>query len=487
MVEKARSDNVGESVRNVLWAYLSFFSTKILNLVSIVILAWYLEPAEFGTMAICLAILGYFEILSQFGMGTALISTREKVEETASAVLLCGMVFSSLLAGSIWLSAPSIANWYGDPLLADLLPVIALALIVQALTNVNANFLVRELRLKAKLVPDVLRGLTKGLVSILLALLGFGVWSLVLGYISGAIVGAIALWIIRPWWPTRKPDLATLKYIAHFGAHLIGAETINATPRLLDNLLVGKVLGASALGLYSLAYRIPELGIKSLINVAGFVLHPVMSKIQSDPEALKAYYYGALKYCALLMFGTGAAIAVLAEPLVHVLYPPKWYAMIVPMQLLAIAFAVGTINIVPGNLLKALSRTDLMFKISLINLPFFLVLLWLAVPHGIIAVAFIQVVLAMIQFLSHYLFLRSRLDISAHSTFSALLPGAVCAVSASVVAMIAQRVLVADSDLIRLFVATAAFGLAFLVSMRIMTPEIFQQIAQRWIQKAGRV
>ncbi|CUH42217.1 lipopolysaccharide biosynthesis protein [Ruegeria atlantica] len=486
MVDKARSDNVGDSVRNAFWAYLSFFSTKGLKLISIVVLAWYLEPAEFGTMAICLAIMGYFEIISQFGMGAALISTREKVEETASAVLLCGLLFSTSLAVLLWLAAGPIADWYGDPLLADLLPVIAIALVIRALTTVNMNFLVRELRLKAKMVPDVSRGLAKGLISILLAVLGFGVWSLVLGHLIGAIAATVAAWIMRPWWPTRRPDFERFRYIAHFGAHLIGAQTINATPRLLDNLLIGKILGASALGIYSLAYRIPELGIKSFTNVAGFVLHPVMSNIQSDLDSLKTYYYGALKYCALLMFGTGAGIAVVAEPLVHVLYPPRWYSMIVPMQLLAIGFAVGTLNMVPGNLLKALSRTDLMLKVSLINLPFFVVLIWFAVPHGIIAVAFIQVILAIIQFLSHYLFLKNRLDISARRTFRALVPGVVCAAAASAMALIAQNLSNSDSDVIRLTVGAAAFALAFLVSLRITAPEVFKQIEQRWIRKAGR-
>ncbi|WP_170388008.1 lipopolysaccharide biosynthesis protein [Ruegeria atlantica] len=486
MVETARPDNVGDSVRNVFWAYLSFFSTKGLNLISIVILAWYLEPAEFGTMAICLAVMGYFEIISQFGMGAALISVREKVEETASAVLLCGLLFSSSLAGLLWLTAGPIADWYGDPLLADLLPLIAIALIVRALATVNGTFLVRELRLKAKLVPDVLRGLVKGLVSILLALLGFGVWSLVLGHLAGVVAGAITTWIIRPWWPTRSPGLDTFKYIARFGAHLIGAQSINATRRLLDNLLVGKVLGTSALGIYSLAFRIPELGIKSFTNVTSFVLHPIMSKMQSEPEALKAYYYGSLKYCALLMFGAGAGIAVLAEPLVHVLYPKEWYAMIVPMQLIAVAFAVGTINMVPGDLLKAIRRTDLMFKIALINLPFFLVLIWFSVPFGITAVAFIQVVLSVIRFMTFYLFLKSRLDISGRNTFKALVPGAVCTATASVMALIVQSASNTNSDLALLIMMGAAFATAFLVSLRIMAPEIFQQIAQRWIRKAGR-
>lgn len=487
MVETARSDNVGDSVRNIFWAYASFFSTKVLNLISIVVLAWYLDPEEFGLMAICLAILGYFEIISQFGMGMALISAREKVEEVATAVFICGLALSGAIFVLIWFTAPAISDWYGDPKLAELLPVIAVALIVNAAATVNVSFLYRELRLKAKVIPDVARGLTKGLVAILLAILGFGVWALVLGYLLGAIAGGIVTYIVRPWRPTRRPDRETYKYIVHFGSNLIGAQTINATPLLLDNLLVGKVLGMTALGIYSLAFRIPELGIKTFTNVAASVLHPIMSKIQSDPAELKAYYYGALKYCSVLMFGMGGAIAVLAEPLVHVLYAPKWYGMIVPMQLLAIAFAIGTIEMVPGNVFKAVSRTDLTFKVSVINLPFFVVLIWLAVPYGITAVAFVQLVLAVIRFVPNYLMLKRIMDVSARKTLHSLTPGIVCALIGSAAGLAVQGLEVVDGDVVKLLAATTAYSASFCLAARVVMPEVFREIRHRMAGKPDRV
>lgn len=486
MAGRVSSENIGASVRNIFWAYASFFSTKVLNLISIVVLAWYLEPADFGLMAICLAVIAYFEIISQFGMGAALISARGRIEETASAVLLCGFAFSAALCALIWLTAAPLAAWYGDPRLAELLPIIAAALVIRALTTVNSSFLYKELRLKAKVVPDVARGLAKGGVAIALALLGYGVWALVAGYLAGAIAGTLATWAVRPWLPRRRPSLADFRRILGFGVHLIGAQTINSTPRLLDNLLIGKVLGMQALGIYSLAFRIPELGIRTFSNVAGTVLHPVMSRIQSDPGELRAYYYGALKYCALLMFGTGAMIAVLAAPLVHTLYAPKWHGMIAPMQLLAIAFAIGTANMVPGNLFKALSRADLMFKVSLINLPFFVLLIWAAVPYGITAVAWAQLALSVIRFLPNYLFLRRVMEISVRDTFAALAPGIACAGVAAAAGLAAQGPVFAESPAARLFWGAAAFLAAYLLSVRIAAPEVFRLLFKRLRRRRGR-
>lgn len=464
------------SITNVLWAYTSFLSTKVLNLVAIIIVARYLGPAEFGLMAICLSLMVYFDILAQFGLGSALISSRDDVEETASAVLACGLAFSCVLAGLLWLGSGAIATFYGEAILRDLLRVIALALVVRSLTMVNDALLFRELRFRARVVPDVVRGLTKGLVTIGLAVSGFEVWALVYGYLASAVAGSLALVVMRPWYPTRRPTRDSARYVLGYGSNLLGAESINAVPRILDNLLIGKVLGPAALGLYSLAFRIPELGIKTFTSVTGSVLHPVMSTIQNDPAALRDYYYGALRYCALIMFGVGGAIAILAEPVVRVLYTPEWYGMVVPMQLIAVAFAIGTLNMVPGKLLKAVRRTDLLFRVSLMNLPFFVVLIWLSVPYGIVAVSWIQVLLAVLRFLPTYWITKRVMDVNAADTLSALLPGATCAGAASVAALWSLQV--EASALGSLLLGAGVYAATYLVVVRLTVPEAVTTVVE---------
>lgn len=472
------------SVVNVLWAYLSFTATKVLNLAAIVIVARYLDPAEFGLMAICLAIMMYFDILAQFGLGSALISARADVERTASAVLVCGLAMSTGLAVALWATSEAIAGFYGAPLLADLLDVTALALVIRSLTMVHSAFLFRELRLRAKVVPDVSRSLAKGIVSIVLAVTGFGVWSLVLGYVAGALTGSIALVIVRPWRPRAMPDLASIRYVMGYGSHLIGAETINAIPRIFDTLLIGKILGPAALGLYALAFRIPELGIKSFTTVTASVLHPMMALLQGDAGALRDYYYGALRYCALIMFGMGAALAILSDPLIRVLYAPKWYDMIAPMQLISIAFAISTLNMVPGNLLKAVQRTDLLFRVSLINLPFFVILIWLAVPYGIVAVAGAQVVLSVVRFVPTYWVTKRVTDINAGDTMTALVPGLWCAGAAGLVTLLVLQLV--GAPLAQLMLGAATFGAVYLLILRSVAPEVVETALRAVARKRAR-
>jgi len=434
-------------------------------------------------MAICLAIMGYFQIVSKFGLGAALISAKDKVEETANAVFYTAIVLSSLMAFVMWQGAGVLAGFFETPELESLLGVICLGLIATALSTVSQSFLYKELKLKKKVVPDVAKGLVKGITSIVLAIMGFGVWALAIGYLAGSIAGSAVTIYMRPWKPGRLPDFATLKRVTGFGLNLIGAETINATPRLLDNVLVGKVLGPAVLGIYALAFRIPEMGIKTFTTVAGSVLHPVMSKIQDDRAELRRYFYQALQYCAVLMFGVGALIAVMSDPLVRVLYTPKWYDMILPMQLIAIAFAVGTLNMVPGNFLKAVNRTDLLFRVSLINLPMFVIVLVVAVQYGIVWVAAGQILLAFLRFIPTYFALKRVMDVTAGDTFRAIFPAVVASAAAALVAHLVLVVLHLPV-FVELILGTLAYGVSFLSILYFFLPEPFamgsRAIARRW-------
>lgn len=460
------------TTKNVFWAYASFFSTKVLNLVAIVIVARYVEPAEFGTMALCLAIMGYFSIISRFGLGSALISATDNIEETANAVFYSALGISSAMAFTLWASSGWLADNFGTPLLEPLLGILALALVISAVSTVNSSFLYKELKLKNKIIPDVVAGFVKGMTSIILAIMGFGVWALAIGYLAGSFAGAATLMWIRPWRPGQLPSFTSIKFVTRYGANLIGAETINSTPRLLDNILIGKAFGPAVLGIYALAFRIPEIGIKTFTTVAGSVLHPVMSMIQTDPDEIRTYFYLALRYCSLLMFGVGAMIAILSEPLVHVLYSPKWYDMIVPMQLISIAFALSTLNMVPGNVLKAVNRTDLLFRVSLLNLPMFVIVIVVAVPYGIVAVAWAQILLSILRFIPTYMVTKRVMNVTVTDTFHALWPASVCAGAATLAAYATLYYLDAP-ELIRLIAGSTAYAAGFLVAVKLMMPEIF--------------
>lgn len=410
------------ALSNVFWSYASFLGTKVLNLVTLVLLARWLSPGEFGIMAICVAISAYFEIVARFGLGASLISAQEDVEGMATAVFMMSMVSSVLMALALVIAAPYLADWFKMPDLVAPLRVIAFTQVVDGFGVVPAAFLAKRLRFRMKVVPDLARSVTKGVISIGMALAGMGVWALVLGNLAGTAAGVAALYVVSPWFPKAHPTRDSYVQAFRFGSHLLLAEVINAAQRNLDALLVGHLLGPAALGIYSLAFRLPDLAIRSFNQVTGVVLHPMMTEMNDGREGLKRAYLASLKYVALFTFPAGVALSVTAHPIVHILYRPQWYGMIAPMQFLSISLALLTVDFVPGLVYKAMNRTDRLLQVSILKLPIFFAVLVLSAPYGLTALSAAQIGLAVIYFIPNYLVLRGPVGADLSDIGRALAP-----------------------------------------------------------------
>lgn len=470
---------LNKSVSGLFWSYASFFTTKALSLLAIVIVALYLSPAEFGLMAFSLVILGYFELLQGFGLAAFLISTQDDVEDAAHAVFAFAVTVSSALVAGLWLFADAIAAFLDQAELADVLRVLSVVLLIEAVAQVHNALLQRELKFRLKLIPEVGRGLVKGLLSIALAVSGFGVWSLVYGHLAGTLVWSAIVIAVRPWRPRRLPSRAALGRAVRYGSNIVAGELCNVVPKSLDQVLIGKVLGAAPLGLYALAQRMPDLVLRAVGFEAFKVVHPIMSQMQADPAAIRSYYYGLVRYLSLIMFAAGAVLVTITPPLIHVLYAPEWHGMIVPMQIMSAAFALSIINHLPGVVYKAINRSDLFLYIALINLPFSVGAFWFSVSYGIEAVAMAHLALVVVLYTPHFFMLRRAIGVEALPTVRAAIPGLVCAGAAALAGLLARQA-VQEPGMAQLAATLLGAAAGYLLALWRLGPEIFVE-ARRMI------
>jgi O-antigen/teichoic acid export membrane protein len=395
MLAEAKGRMSKQAVQNIFWAYVSFIFGKGLTFVTTIILARLLAPEQFGLMGYALIAIQYLDILNTFGLDVAVISRRDRVEEAANAAFIISFLMSGLLVGLAWFGAPAIAAFFDEPRVVELFRTLAIVLPLSALSMVPQAMIKRELRFKAKLIPDVGRSLAKGGCSIVLALTGFGVWSLVWGQIAGEAVSTIILWIVARWRPTLRFDRQVTGEMFTFGLHMISVGLGGALRNNVDYLLVGRLLGAAALGYYTIAYRIPELIIQNVNYVVSNVAHPLIARLQSDKQQLHEVYFTYIRYISLFTFPAGVGIALVSAPFIRVFYTSKWDLAIVPMQAVAIALAISSIAHVPGVLYKAINRPEILNKIMLIRLPVAIGAVWYATRWGINGVAISQVFLAL--------------------------------------------------------------------------------------------
>jgi lipopolysaccharide exporter len=395
--QKPVSDLTQKTVKGVFWAYMSFIGGKGLTFLTTIVLARLLLPEEFGLIGYCLVVIQYVDILNSAGIATALIARRENVQEAANAALVANILFGALTFGITWFIAPPVSVFFNAPEIVPLFRVLGLSLPLTGLGVVPDTMLRREMKFQTVLISDISRNFVKGAVSIGLALLGFGVWSLVWGQVFGVLTGTVLSWILAGWRPTWRFHSEATRSIVFFGFHIILLETAGAFRNNVDYLLVGKMLGAASLGYYTMAYRIPELLIRSLNYVIGNVSLPALASTQSDRPKMKKFYFGYIRFLSMFVFPVGVGLAFTAPVFIPLFLSEKWGPAILPTALISVALGITALGYVPGVLYKAISRPDILNKLALIKMPIAVLILWYSTRWGIVGVAGAQIVIGLIS------------------------------------------------------------------------------------------
>ena len=391
-----QQDLAGKTLRGVFWSSLSLVGGKGLTFISTMVLARLLLPEQFGIMGYCLVIIQYFDVLNTSGIGIALISRRERVEEAANAAFVANIILGITTFALAWLIAPFAAEFFSENQIIPLLRILALTLPVNALGMVPDAIIQRKFRFGTRLISELGRNFVKAAVSIFLAYSGFGVWSLVIGQLFSVLVGVTLNWLMAGWKPTWRFHSETNRAMMLFGINILILDIANVFGSNVDYLLVGRILGATALGYYTMSYRIPQLIIYSLNNAVGTASFPALASVQNDEKRLKHYYFNYIRYLSLFVLPIGVGLALTAPTFITVLLSDSWIPAILPTALISLALAILSMGYVPGVLYKAIGRPEILNYLVLVKAPIVVSVLWFSTRWGIAGVAAGQVASACI-------------------------------------------------------------------------------------------
>jgi PST family polysaccharide transporter len=245
--------------------------------------------------------------------------------------------------------------------------ILALNFPLTALGAIHETFLVKDLAFNKKFIPDFARAFSKGIISILLAISGFSYWSLVIGQLVGTIFSVVILWIMVAWRPIFSFSIRHANALLKFGMPLVGMNVVSVFVLNVDYLLVGRYLGADELGVYSMAFRIPEMTVLQLCNIVAVVIFPVFAKMKDDPDALGKGFLQTAQYVALITVPAALGLALLAGPFVMTFLGVKWIQVIPVMQAISIYALLISLGYNAGDVYKAQGRSDILAKIALLH------------------------------------------------------------------------------------------------------------------------
>lgn len=387
--------------RGVMWSYVTFVIGKIMVFISTIILARILLPEDFGLVGLASVLAGYLGTLHTFGVGEAFIQSKYGSEESANSTFVLSASSGVLLFLLAVALTPVAVSFFREPRIASIFPVLAFTYVLTGLTTIHDALLVKKLEFQRRLFPALAQSISKGIGSIVLALMGFGAWAIVWGVVIGTVVKSITLVVISPWKPSRAWDSSVTWDIFGFGKHMVLQNLLSALEENIDYLIVGRRLGATNLGLYTLGYRAPELAITSLPAVISNVVYPAYARIREDREALQRSVRKTLQLVSWLVIPAGVGLAMISPSFVLTFYTEKWVSAIPIMQLLSLYAMIYTITYNFGDAYKAMGRPDILNKLSLSTIVFTVFALLIGVKYGIVGVAwahlFRVVVLGVVQ------------------------------------------------------------------------------------------
>ena len=426
------------TLRGMFWAYGSYVGGRLLVLLSTAVLARLLDPDDFGVVALATLFMTLLDTISDLGVSQALVIVPDdEVEDRANTVFSFSVALGAVLTLVTALAAPLAALFFHQPELTGLLAVLGTNFLIRSFGTTHYALAQKRLDFRARTAAEFADVVIRGGTGIALALAGFGAWSLVLGYVIGAAALTVTINILSPFRPhPLRARREHLRSLLRFGGQLTGVDVISAVLGNLDYIFIGRVLGATSLGLYTLGFRLPELIVINLSSVAGHVLFPAFASLER--EELAGAYLRSLRYILMVGLPLAAGLALLAKPFVLVAFGDQWGGSVVPMQLLTI-FAFGvTVGIPAGTAYKAVGRADVLLKLAAPRAVMVVTLFLLFTSRGINAVAACQAVVAGIFTTVGILLAARLLGVGLRGMLAAAWPPACAAAVLSLVLLVVR-------------------------------------------------
>lgn len=357
---RVTGDLPGRTARGMAWSMAATFGSRFISLAALVVLARLLAPAEFGLLAFALVFLGYLETVGDLGTGAALVYWSRRWRDVAQLTFLANLVMGVVWMGVAIVSAPAVASFFGSAEGEQILRALAFVMPLKALSTTHDALLQRELRFRTRMVPEVVLIATKSLVSIVLAFMGFGVWSLVWGQLAGQALGTVLFWALEPWRPGAYLPRNLIRPVFRYGRGIVAVNVLAAVVHHVDLVIVGRVFGVTVLGLYQMAYRVPDLAVTLLVRITSKVLFPALSRLQGVGGQLRDMYLPALRYLSILTVPATLGLMMLAEPIVLTLFGAQWGASVPILRVIALYTGLKALGSHVGDLLKAVGRPGLL-------------------------------------------------------------------------------------------------------------------------------
>ena len=373
------------TTKGLFWSSVERFSNQGVQFVFSIILARLLSPSDYGIIAMVTIFFAVAQSFVDSGFSNALVRKTDRVEEDLSTCFYFNIGVGIIAYIVLFLIAPLVANFYSQPILSPIIRITGLGVILNSLCVVQQALFTIKIDFKSQAKITLSATVISGIVGIILAYQGYGIWALVWQGVASSIVRMGLLWLMSKWRPRTGFSKSSFNYLFGYGSKLLVSGLLDTIYNNIYPIVIGKFYNPAQLGNYSRALGWAQLPSANITSILQRVTFPVLSAIQDDTLRLQNSYRRLLKLSAFIVFPLMMGLAAIASPLIRVILTAKWDGCVLYLQILCFALMLYPIHAINLNLLQVKGRSDIFLRLEIIKKIIGVIILIITIPLGITA------------------------------------------------------------------------------------------------------
>ena len=389
---------------SLVWTFTQQFGNQLIGFVVSLVLARILLPAEFGLVGMIAVVVAVGNALLDGGLTKSLIRDTGCDELDYSTVFFFNVGAGFLVYALIFISAPFIADFYEQPILTNIIRIYCITIVITSFSAVQLARLTKRMDFKTQAVIAIPAAVMGGIVGIWMAYSGYGVWSLVWSGITTAVVSTSQMWWYSDWKPKLVFNRTRFSKHLNYGYKLTLSDLLNRIFNNIFLIVIGKYFSAAQVGFYTRAETMKQLPVTNISRALDKVTFPLFVSIQDDEVRLKRVYKKLMLMVVFVVTPVLIFLAVLAEPVFVFLFTEKWLPAVPFFQILCITGILFPLHAYNLTILNVKGRSDLFLRLEVIKKVIIVVAIIIAIPFGIMALLYGQVVISLVAFFinAHY-------------------------------------------------------------------------------------
>ena len=450
---------MNKTAKGFFWNFLEITGSRGISIVITILLARFLTPDDYGLVAMVSVFFAIASAIMESGFQQALIRKQGITQCDYSTGFFSNILLGLFAYALLFFSANAIATFYNEPRLVILVRVVALIVVINSFKIVQVVYLHRKLDFRTLFLVSVPASIISSLVAVIMAIMGFGVWSLVAQMVLSPLLITLILWIHNKWILVFTFSVVSFKELFNFGSKILVSRLLNVFFDNIYVIVIAKFFSTNLLGCFFFAQKIQNMILHQLTVSIQNVTYPALATIQNDELRFKLAYQKVMRATAYLIFPAMALLIALAEPLFMTFLNPKWFPAIPYLQVLCISGFMYPLHAINQNLLQVKGRSDLFLYLEIFKKMTVVVVVYFTIPYGIMVMLIGRVIGSMLNYIPTIYFANKLVKYSIFEQIRDVLPTSIAAAGSFFGVLLIKSVVKLPDSGIAVLILEGLFGL----------------------------